>query len=46
MWFTGPLEDGETKAVLVAEEALSVLNHSSPIQGVDTSLCVPLTHER
>ncbi|XP_014383741.1 PREDICTED: protein ELYS [Myotis brandtii] len=43
---TGTLEDGETKAVLVAEEALSVLNHSSPIQGVDTSLCVPLTHER
>ncbi|ELK36024.1 Protein ELYS [Myotis davidii] len=43
---TGPLEDGETKAVLVAEEALSVLNHSSPIQGVDASLCVPLTHER
>ncbi|XP_059533575.1 protein ELYS isoform X4 [Myotis daubentonii] len=43
---TGPLEDGETKAVLVAEEAVSVLNHSSPIQGADASLCVPLTHER
>nr|KAF6302425.1 AT-hook containing transcription factor 1 [Pipistrellus kuhlii] len=43
---TGTLEDGETKDLLVAEEAVSVLNHSSPIQGVETSLCVPLTHER
>ncbi|XP_004439626.1 PREDICTED: protein ELYS [Ceratotherium simum simum] len=41
----GILEDAETKDLLVAEEALSELNHLSRIQGVETSLCVPSIHE-
>ncbi|KAG8511828.1 Protein ELYS [Galemys pyrenaicus] len=42
---TGTLEDAETKDLLVSEEALSELNHLNPTQGVDTSVCVPSTHE-
>ncbi|XP_054550941.1 protein ELYS isoform X2 [Talpa occidentalis] len=42
---TGTLEDAETKDLLVAEEALSELNHLNPIQGVEASLCVPSIHE-
>nr|KAF6399554.1 AT-hook containing transcription factor 1 [Molossus molossus] len=42
----GTLEDAKTKDLLVAEEALSGLNHLGPVQGVEASLCVPPIHER
>ncbi|XP_020770935.1 protein ELYS isoform X4 [Odocoileus virginianus] len=41
----GTLEDAETKNGLVVEGVLSELNHLSPIQGVEASLCVPSVHE-
>ncbi|XP_057584958.1 protein ELYS isoform X2 [Hippopotamus amphibius kiboko] len=41
----GTLEDAETKDLLVVEEALSELNHLSPIQGVEASVCVPSVRE-
>ncbi|XP_054432651.1 protein ELYS [Pteronotus mesoamericanus] len=42
----GISEDAETKDLSVAEEALSGLNHLSPVQDVEASLSVPPTHER
>ncbi|KAB0377263.1 hypothetical protein FD755_011707 [Muntiacus reevesi] len=41
----GTLEDAETKNGLVVEGVLSELNHLSPIQGVEASLCAPSVHE-
>lgn len=38
------LEDAETRDLLVAEGALSELNHLSPSQGVEAS-CVSSIHE-
>ena len=43
--FTGTLDDAETKNGLVVEGVLSELNHLSPIQGVEASLCVPSVRE-
>ena len=43
--FTGTLEDAEAKDGLVVEGVLSELNHLSPIQGVEASLCVPSVRE-
>ena len=43
--FTGTLEDEEAKDGLVVEGVLSELNHLSPIQGVEASLCVPSVRE-
>lgn len=42
----GASQDTETKELLVAEMALSELNHLSPTQGVKASLSVPSVHER
>lgn len=43
--FTGTLEDAETKKGLVVEGVLLELNHLSPVQGVEASLCVPSVSE-
>ncbi|XP_011727840.2 protein ELYS isoform X2 [Macaca nemestrina] len=41
----GHLEDAETKDLLVAAEAFSELNHLSPVQGIEASLCAPSVYE-
>ncbi|PNI36627.1 AHCTF1 isoform 4 [Pan troglodytes] len=41
----GNLEDAETKDLLVAAEAFSELNHLSPVQGTEASLCAPSVYE-
>ncbi|KAL4673333.1 hypothetical protein H8959_017267 [Pygathrix nigripes] len=41
----GNLEDAETKDLLVAAEAFSELNHLSPVQGIEASLCAPSVYE-